>query len=63
MLRLSTVASWFLSPVLSGIMSAILFYFVRKFILNKVKLIHWEYLIRSIKITSTRTSCSLESFS
>lgn len=49
MLRLSTVASWFLSPVLSGIMSAILFYFVRKFILNKVKLIHWEYLIRSIK--------------
>lgn len=63
MLRLSTVASWFLSPVLSGIMSAILFYFVRKFILNKVKLIHWEYLIRSIKIMSTRTSCSLEGFS
>uniref|UniRef100_A0A673H847 Phosphate transporter n=1 Tax=Sinocyclocheilus rhinocerous TaxID=307959 RepID=A0A673H847_9TELE len=29
------VASWFLSPVLSGIMSAILFYFVRKFILQK----------------------------
>ncbi|KAI3372370.1 hypothetical protein L3Q82_022866, partial [Scortum barcoo] len=29
------VASWFLSPVLSGIMSGILFYFVRKFILNK----------------------------
>uniref|UniRef100_A0A673G4Q1 Phosphate transporter n=1 Tax=Sinocyclocheilus rhinocerous TaxID=307959 RepID=A0A673G4Q1_9TELE len=29
------VASWFLSPLLSGIMSAILFYFVRKFILNK----------------------------
>lgn len=32
-----TVASWFLSPVLSGIMSAILFYFVRMFILQKVK--------------------------
>uniref|UniRef100_A0A3Q4GR14 Phosphate transporter n=1 Tax=Neolamprologus brichardi TaxID=32507 RepID=A0A3Q4GR14_NEOBR len=32
---LRIVASWFLSPVLSGIMSAILFYFVRKFILNK----------------------------
>ncbi|XP_034025683.1 sodium-dependent phosphate transporter 1-A isoform X2 [Thalassophryne amazonica] len=29
------VASWFLSPVLSGIMSGILFYFVRKFILSK----------------------------
>ncbi|KAM6954451.1 sodium-dependent phosphate transporter 1-A [Aplochiton taeniatus] len=33
MLRI--VSSWFLSPLLSGIMSAILFYFVRKFILNK----------------------------
>ncbi|KAM9360053.1 sodium-dependent phosphate transporter 1-A [Symphorus nematophorus] len=32
---LRIVASWFLSPVLSGIMSGILFYFVRKFILNK----------------------------
>ncbi|XP_056274967.1 sodium-dependent phosphate transporter 1-A [Pseudoliparis swirei] len=32
---LRIVVSWFLSPVLSGIMSAILFYFVRKFILNK----------------------------
>ncbi|CAL9708522.1 unnamed protein product [Knipowitschia caucasica] len=32
---LRIVASWFLSPMLSGIMSAILFYFVRKFILNK----------------------------
>uniref|UniRef100_A0A671TCS2 Phosphate transporter n=2 Tax=Sinocyclocheilus anshuiensis TaxID=1608454 RepID=A0A671TCS2_9TELE len=32
---LRIVASWFLSPVLSGIMSAILFYFVRKFILQK----------------------------
>ncbi|KAK6306457.1 hypothetical protein J4Q44_G00233820 [Coregonus suidteri] len=32
---LRIVASWFLSPLLSGIMSAILFYFVRKFILNK----------------------------
>ncbi|XP_072538148.1 sodium-dependent phosphate transporter 1-A isoform X2 [Salminus brasiliensis] len=29
------VASWFLSPLLSGIMSAVLFYSVRKFILNK----------------------------
>ncbi|KAM3610959.1 uncharacterized protein V6R79_011245 [Siganus canaliculatus] len=29
------VGSWFLSPVLSGIMSGILFYFVRKYILNK----------------------------
>ncbi|KPP61759.1 sodium-dependent phosphate transporter 1-B-like [Scleropages formosus] len=29
------VASWFLSPLLSGIMSAILFYYVRKYILNK----------------------------
>ncbi|XP_068461223.1 sodium-dependent phosphate transporter 1-A [Clinocottus analis] len=33
---LRIVASWFLSPLLSGIMSGILFYFVRKFILNKV---------------------------
>uniref|UniRef100_A0A4W4GXS3 Phosphate transporter n=1 Tax=Electrophorus electricus TaxID=8005 RepID=A0A4W4GXS3_ELEEL len=32
---LHIVSSWFLSPLLSGIMSAILFYFVRKFILNK----------------------------
>ncbi|KAF7666983.1 hypothetical protein LDENG_00083920 [Lucifuga dentata] len=32
---LRIVASWFLSPVLSGIMSGIVFYFVRKFILNK----------------------------
>ncbi|XP_061586789.1 sodium-dependent phosphate transporter 1-A isoform X2 [Cololabis saira] len=32
---LRIVASWFLSPVLSGIMSGILFYIVRKFILNK----------------------------
>lgn len=32
----SKVASWFLSPLLSGIMSGILFYFVRQFILNKV---------------------------
>ena len=35
-LLISKVASWFLSPVLSGIMSGVLFYFVRKFILNKV---------------------------
>ncbi|CAN9513464.1 unnamed protein product [Ophioblennius macclurei] len=32
---LRIVSSWFLSPVLSGIMSGILFYFVRKYILNK----------------------------
>ncbi|XP_036434500.1 sodium-dependent phosphate transporter 1-A [Colossoma macropomum] len=32
---LRIVSSWFLSPLLSGIMSAVLFYFVRKFILNK----------------------------
>ncbi|KAF3696030.1 Sodium-dependent phosphate transporter 1-A Solute carrier family 20 member 1-A [Channa argus] len=32
---LRIVASWFLSPVLSGIMSGVLFYFVRKFILSK----------------------------
>ncbi|XP_026177289.1 sodium-dependent phosphate transporter 1-A [Mastacembelus armatus] len=32
---LRIVASWFLSPVLSGIMSGILFYMVRKLILNK----------------------------
>ncbi|TRZ02193.1 hypothetical protein DNTS_030427 [Danionella cerebrum] len=32
---LRIVASWFLSPLLSGFMSAILFYFVRKYILNK----------------------------
>ncbi|KAI1881915.1 hypothetical protein AGOR_G00244390 [Albula goreensis] len=32
---LRIVASWFLSPLLSGIMSAILFYFVRVFILRK----------------------------
>uniref|UniRef100_H3CE65 Phosphate transporter n=1 Tax=Tetraodon nigroviridis TaxID=99883 RepID=H3CE65_TETNG len=33
---LRIVASWFLSPVLSGAMSGILFWFIRKFILNKV---------------------------
>ncbi|XP_023692452.2 sodium-dependent phosphate transporter 1-B-like [Paramormyrops kingsleyae] len=32
---LRIVASWFLSPLLSGIMSAVLFYYVRKYILNK----------------------------
>jgi len=32
---LRIVASWFLSPLLSGLMSAILFYFVRMFILRK----------------------------
>ncbi|XP_036383264.1 sodium-dependent phosphate transporter 1-B-like isoform X2 [Megalops cyprinoides] len=32
---LRIVASWFLSPLLSGIMSAVLFYFVRMFILDK----------------------------
>ncbi|XP_063050725.1 sodium-dependent phosphate transporter 1-A [Engraulis encrasicolus] len=32
---LRIVASWFLSPLLSGMMSAVLFYFVRRFILNK----------------------------
>lgn len=32
---LRIVASWFLSPLLSGLMSAILFYFVRIFILQK----------------------------
>ncbi|XP_037536493.1 sodium-dependent phosphate transporter 1-A [Nematolebias whitei] len=32
---LRIVASWFLSPVLSGVMSGILFYSIRKFILNK----------------------------
>ncbi|KAL2100441.1 hypothetical protein ACEWY4_004835 [Coilia grayii] len=32
---LRIVASWFLSPLLSGIMSAVLFYFVRMFILRK----------------------------
>lgn len=32
---LRIVASWFLSPLLSGVMSAVLFYFVRMFILQK----------------------------
>ncbi|KAL4660821.1 sodium-dependent phosphate transporter 1-B-like [Arapaima gigas] len=32
---LRIVASWFLSPLLSGFMSAVLFYYVRKYILNK----------------------------
>ncbi|KAG8010661.1 Sodium-dependent phosphate transporter 1-B [Nibea albiflora] len=32
---LRIVASWFLSPLLSGIMSAVVFYFVRMFILRK----------------------------
>uniref|UniRef100_A0A8C3ACS1 Phosphate transporter n=1 Tax=Cyclopterus lumpus TaxID=8103 RepID=A0A8C3ACS1_CYCLU len=32
---LRIVASWFLSPLLSGIMSAVVFYFVRVFILHK----------------------------
>lgn len=31
-----SVASWFLSPLLSGFTSAVLFYFVRMFILQKV---------------------------
>ncbi|XP_076859072.1 sodium-dependent phosphate transporter 1-A isoform X2 [Brachyhypopomus gauderio] len=32
---LRIVSSWFLSPLLSGVMSATLFHYVRKFILNK----------------------------
>ncbi|XP_061886901.1 sodium-dependent phosphate transporter 1-B-like [Entelurus aequoreus] len=32
---LRIVASWFLSPLLSGLMSAVVFYFVRMFILHK----------------------------
>lgn len=30
------VGSWFLSPLLSGIMSAVVFYLIRMFILHKV---------------------------
>lgn len=30
--------SWFISPLLSGIMSAILFFLVRRFILHKVRM-------------------------
>ncbi|XP_061449058.1 sodium-dependent phosphate transporter 1 [Rhineura floridana] len=33
---LKVVLSWFISPLLSGIMSAVLFFFVRMFILSKV---------------------------
>ncbi|XP_060643572.2 sodium-dependent phosphate transporter 1 [Anolis sagrei] len=33
---LKVVLSWFISPLLSGIMSAVLFFLVRKFILSKV---------------------------
>ncbi|KAK0147301.1 Sodium-dependent phosphate transporter 1-A [Merluccius polli] len=47
------LASWFLSPLLSGIMSGILFYFVRKFILNKVKSkMNTIYLLKSIHFSS-----------
>jgi len=53
----SKVVSWFLSPVLSGIMSAILFYFVRKFILNKVSptlLSHWPvYMVDTCYMKSS----------
>lgn len=31
------VLSWFISPLLSGIMSAVLFFLVRRFILRKVR--------------------------
>lgn len=34
------VLSWFISPLLSGIMSAILFFLVRRFILSKVSAGH-----------------------
>lgn len=34
------VLSWFISPLLSGIMSAILFFLVRRFILRKVRAVH-----------------------
>lgn len=30
--------SWFISPLLSGIMSAVLFFLVRRFILRKVRM-------------------------
>lgn len=35
-----TVASWFISPLLSGLMSGVLFVLIRFFILNKVKESH-----------------------
>ncbi|KAA8592811.1 hypothetical protein FQN60_018266 [Etheostoma spectabile] len=46
---LRIVASWFLSPVLSGVMSGILFYFVRKFILNKFSVVEEVLRIELIK--------------
>ena len=41
----STVASWFLSPLLSGIMSGIVFYLIRMFILHKVCLYKAKFTI------------------
>lgn len=38
------VLSWFISPLLSGIMSAILFFLVRRFILSKVSAGHPRFL-------------------
>lgn len=34
------VLSWFISPLLSGIMSAVLFFLVQRFILLKVRAVH-----------------------
>lgn len=35
----SPVSSWFISPLLSGLMSGLLFLLIRHFILNKVRML------------------------
>lgn len=47
-----TVASWFLSPLLSGLMSAVLFYFVRMFILQKVRTGNLSLLALPLRVVS-----------
>lgn len=47
---LIAVASWFLSPLLSGIMSAIVFYLIRMFILHKVNCLS-DWLLQIVYAT------------
>lgn len=61
-LFICAVASWFLSPLLSGIMSAVVFYFVRRFILQKVSLLLSKLWICSVNVTLEEWSCGLRLF-
>lgn len=56
---LSAVASWFLSPVLSGIMSGILFYFIRRFILNKVSPLNLDVMATTAVFQSEHAACMM----